>query len=254
MNTLGLQLVDDYFRWLRSHTQVRDVEGWTEITVPFLDRHNDHLQLYVQPHNGDYVLTDDGYTVADLEMSGCRLTSTKRRELLDTTLNGFGVKLEDGALVTKTTSTEAPKKAHNLIQAMMAVNDLFYLAEPTVASFFVEDVGQWLQSEGVRFTPDVKFTGKSGFDYRFDFVVPASAEHPERIVRAINHPTNELARASAFAWIDTRQTRSEQSVAYAFLNDAEQAVSSTVAEALSAYDVKPIPWSRRADVRDELAA
>ena len=62
MNTLGLQLVDDYFRWLRSHTQVRDVEGWTEITVPFLDRHNDHLQLYVQPHNGDYVLTDDGYT------------------------------------------------------------------------------------------------------------------------------------------------------------------------------------------------
>jgi len=68
MNTLGLQLVDDYFRWLRSHTQVRDVEGWTESTVPFLDRHNDHLQLYVQPHNGDYVLTDDGYTVADLEI------------------------------------------------------------------------------------------------------------------------------------------------------------------------------------------
>jgi len=39
-------LVNEYARWLREKTQVRQVDEWVEITTPYLDRHNDYLQIY----------------------------------------------------------------------------------------------------------------------------------------------------------------------------------------------------------------
>ena len=254
MNATPHQILDDYLAWLRSHSEVRKVADWGEITVPFLDRHNDHLQLYVKRQNGDVVFTDDGYTVSDLEMSGCSLASPKRRGLLDLTLNGFGVRLEGDALVVTASPADAPRKMHNLVQAMLAVDDLFYLAEPVVMSLFVEDAAAWLDESGVRYTADVKFTGKSGYDYRFDFVIPRSPGQPERVIRAVNHPTSDAARTLAFAWIDTVQTRRAGAVAFALLNDAEQPVPSSVSEALQAWDIRPVAWSKRASVAEELAA
>ena len=37
-------------------------------------------------------------------------------------------------------------RKHSLIQAMLAVNDLFYLASPIITSLFREDVEAWLNS------------------------------------------------------------------------------------------------------------
>jgi Domain of unknown function DUF1828 len=94
------KLLQDYRAWLRDKTTLRLVNGgWVEITTPSLDRHNDALQIYVRAENGGYVLTDDSYTIHDLEASGCNLHTEKRRDLLKMTLNGFGVKLENEALV-----------------------------------------------------------------------------------------------------------------------------------------------------------
>jgi hypothetical protein len=38
------------------------------------------------------------------------------------------------------------------------------------------------------------------------------------------------------------------------LNDQEQKVSQGVIDALDSYDVKPVAWSRREEVQEELAA
>ena len=86
-------------------------------------------------------------TIDDLELSGCTLDSPKSKALLRTTLNGFGVQLDGNhkALVVRTTAKDFALKKHNLLQAMLAVNDLFYLATPMVRSFFVEDVEAWLR-------------------------------------------------------------------------------------------------------------
>jgi hypothetical protein len=50
----------------------RDLNGtWVEITTPYLDRHTDALQTYARQENCGYVPADDGYTIHDLEASGC---------------------------------------------------------------------------------------------------------------------------------------------------------------------------------------
>ena len=247
-------LLDQYWIWLRDRTSLREIGDWTEITTPYLDRHNDCLQIYAKRVNGGFVLTDDGYVVEDLEQSGCKIDSTKRQALFKTMLNGFGVQINEKALEVHASADNFALRKHSLVQAMLAVNDLFYLASPLVANLFYEDVVAWLDLSDIRYTPNVKFTGKSGYDHRFDFVIPKSKVQPERVVRAINRPSKDTAQAMAFSWIDTKEVRSPDSRAYAILNDADQLVSENVLAAIRSYDVHPIAWSGRDQAREELAA
>lgn len=248
------KLLDQYLRWLKDKTALRQVKDWIEITTPYLDRHNDYLQIYVKRENSGFVLTDDGYTVEDLKRSGCELETKKRKDLLTLTLNGFGVRLEGDALIVHASSDNFALRKHNLVQAMLGVNDLFYLAVPMVASLFLEDVTSWLDLHDIRYTPKVKFTGKSGYDHLFDFVIPASKKQPERILQTINRPSRDTAQAVAFSWIDTKEVRPANSRAYAFLNDSEHLPHASVLDALRNYNVNPVSWSKREEMKEELAA
>ena len=126
-------------------------------------------------------MTDDGYTVGDLRQSGCDLESRKRRDLLTLTLNGFGVKIENEALTVHASSENFALRKHNLVQAMLAVNDLFYLAAPMVASLFLEDVTTWLNLYEIDILRGL-ITGQSTRS-PFDFVVPASRKYPKEYCR-----------------------------------------------------------------------
>jgi hypothetical protein len=112
----------------------------------------------------------------------------------------------------------------------------------------------WLDEADVRYTPKVKFTGISGYDHLFDFVIPKSRRAPERILRAINRPSRATAETFIHAWSDTREVRSPESQAYAILNDGEQSVPAEVPEALHVYRIMPVYWSRREEVRERLVA
>ena len=249
------KLLDNYRAWMKDKTTLREVDGsWVEITTPHLDRHNDALQIYARRENGGFVLTDDSYIVHDLEASGCKLDTDKRKSLLRMTLNGFGVTLNNDALEVHATPENFPLRKHTLIQAMLAVNDLFYLAQPIVESLFYEDVVVWLDANDVHYLPNVKFTGISGYDHHFDFAIPKSRKQPERIVQAINRPTRESALSFINAWGDTRQVRPPQSKAYAVLNDNEGPASGAVIDALRNYQIQPVPWSQRIEIVTELAA
>ncbi len=146
------RLVDEYATWVRDRTALREVGGWVEITTPYLDRHNDALQIYARVENGSIEMTDDAWTLHDLAASGVRLDSPKRKALLDVTLNGFGVRQRDDTLVVAATADNFALRKHSLLQAMLAVNDLFALATPVVTSVFFEDVQAWLDEHDVRYS------------------------------------------------------------------------------------------------------
>ncbi len=247
-------LVERYSAWLKEKTSLREADDCVEITTPYLDRHNDYLQIYAKHANDGFVLTDDGYVLDDLELSGCRIDSPKRQALLGTTLNGFGVRANGRALEVKASSDNFALRKHNLVQAMLAVNDLFYLASSNVEILFRDDVTEWLDVSDIRYTPGVKFTGKSGYDHRFDFVIPKSRVRPERVLRAINRPSRDTAQTMAFSWVDTKEVRSSGARAYAILNDSGARVSEAVLDAMRNYEVRQVLWSTRDEARDELAA
>ena len=247
-------LIDDYYAWLKDKTVLHQIDQWVEITTPYLDRHNDYLQIYAKDSNGGFVLTDDGYTIEDLSQSGCNLESPKRQDLLQMTLNGFGVQKDGRELQVLASADNFAVRKHNLLQAMLAVNDMFYMAAPTVANIFYEDVEAWLDLHDIRHTPKVKFTGQTGYDHLFDFVIPKSRKQSERLIQTVNRPSRSTAQNVVLAWIDTKEVRTPGSRVYALLNDSERKVDQTVMAALRSYHVRPVVWSQREDARVELAA
>jgi len=248
------ELVNAYIEWLRQKISIEEIKGICEITTPFLDRHNDHLQIYVKKSDGGLLLTDDGYTISDLRLSGCEFTTEKRKQILNSILNGFGVQLMGDELVVEARPDNFPQKKHNLIQAILSINDLFVMAAPMVASIFREDVERYLRLNEIRFTPSVNFTGRSGFIHFFDFVIPASKAKPERILRAVNRPNRQNVTSLIFSWTDTKEVRAPDSTAYGVLNDTEQSINPELISALKQYGINALPWSRRDEYVQELAA
>lgn len=257
MNSLKDQLIGSYLSWLKQKITLKDLDnGVIEITSPFMDRNNDHLQIYVVVDDQKLKLTDDSYIISELEMSGCDIKLSKRRkEIFTSILNGYGVKHSPrDELFIETSMKDFPQKKHMLLQAMLAVNDMFMTTRENVYSLFIEDVENFLLDSDIRYTENAKFTGKTGYTHKFDFVIPRSKKSPERMINTLNNPTKDKTESLIFTWTDTKETRKEGSRLYTFLNDMDKNVSTDITNAFLQYDITPILWSDRKKYIDELAS
>lgn len=242
------KVIDDYLKWIKDNTVVKTVKDGKAclISTPFLDRHNDHLEIFLIKNNGAFKLSDNGYTIADLRMSGLEINTPKRENILKTTLNGFGVKMDSNdELYVDATAQNLGQKKHYLLQAILSVNDMFNLAQETIFSLFKEDVELYFRSNLVVFSKDIKLTGKSGFDHNVDFLIPASQSKSERLVKAVNSPKKDPILSAIMAFNDISQVRETVTRNYVIYNDVDKDVSSDVINAMKIYGIDPIPWSFR---------
>lgn len=265
------QLMNEYWQWLRDRTVLRQENDVVEITTPFLDRHNDHMQIYVNREKDKIILTDDGYTIHDLELCGCKMSS-RRRTLLKSTLVGFGVQCsKNDALEIRVSSKDFSIGKHSLLQAMLAVDDLFYTAFPQPQkSIFTEEVAEWMDESDIRHSRQIKLSGGSGFDHQFDFLITKSKVAPERLVRVVNRPDRNAVQGICFSWRDVAKVREGEIKMYTVLNDIpysvegqnqnhekkspKKNVSQKILTALDDFEVNPILWSERDSKLAELAS
>jgi len=247
-------LVDAYADWLRQGIQAEVIGGAVAITTPFLDRHNDHLQILVRETAKGFVLSDDGEIIRDLITGGVDVKSPRRRSAIEAAAAGFGIQTDGRSLFVEARSNNIGARAHALIQAMIAVNDLYVLARQRVASLFFEDVGKWLDENEVRYSMRVKMTGKSGYDQSIDFLIPRSKEQPERVLQTLTNPTKPFVMNSLFGIEDVRRLRTTPLDAFVVMNDRRHDISDEVLDAFVAYDVRSTLWSDRAELIPALAA
>lgn len=239
-------MIKEYTDWLYSSFSAVQVGEFYELTTPYLDRYNDHLQIYVrQNKNGSYFLTDDGYILNNLNSSGVSIQrSNKRREMLHRIARNFGVTVNNDCLEIQALKSDYPQKTHMLLQAMLTIDDMF-LAEPNqVKNFFAEDVGLYLDSNNIFYSRDFSLIGKTGSLYVYDYHLQRTQSKPERFCKAINHTNTTSRNLTLFNWIDTKEKRGNDSELILFLND-EKDISTSDLEAFQSYDVNYILWSQR---------
>ena len=172
--TEGKHLIDQYLAWLKEGFHLESTDSYTLISTPFLDPHNDEIQIFIEKQGDSIRLTDDGYTLSDLGDMGLEINTEKRDAHVRQILNGFGVRLdENGQLAVVTTPRDFPQKKHNLIQAILAIHDLAVMGQTHVLQFFDEDVAMFLREKQVPFFRTLKLSGRSGFDHNFDFAFAA---------------------------------------------------------------------------------
>ena len=214
------ELVGSYHSWLQSNLTCGQENGAFQMTTPFRDNHNDRIQIYVIPGQDKLLLTDDGYTLSDLALSGIEISTKKRQEIFDTIIRSYGVTLDsDDSLTIQADSGNFPQKVHDLIQAIISVCDLQYLSRPHIQSLFHEDVEQLLRENDIPIVPDVRFVGKSGLYQSFDFAIPGTRTRPEQIIKLISNIRKDRIGALIFEWNDVQEIRKTQSAYIPFFDD-----------------------------------
>ncbi len=247
------QLTEKYHNWMSESTTLRTIGNGVEITTPFLDRHNDMMQVYAELSGDEIVLTDDGYTIEDLEFCGLTVESKRCRNLMQLNLNGFGVKREGNDLVTRATAKDFALKLHNLLQAMIAVDDLHYIAPLSKDKHrFDVGIGTWLDASNIRFDAK-RFNGKSGYTVDYKYVIPPSGNKPHRVLIGINNPGRGAVEQVAWRWWDIRDSRPSGARLYPILNDAQRQGIETEMDALRNLAMNPVLWSSRHEALPELA-
>ena len=249
-----IELKEKYISWLEDEITVNKIGEYIEVTSPFLDRYNDYLQVYAKLENDkEILLTDDSYIINNLEMSGIDMKSSRRKQLLQSFLNKYNVKLEDSALVAKSSIEDFPQKILFLMQAMLNVDDMFMLSQNKVASLFLEDVKNFLDQKDIFYTRDVNFIGKSGFLYNYEYLIQRTKDKPERLCKVINNPNKQNFQSTMFMWNDTKETRDNNSQLIVFLND-ENKIDTSIIDGFKNYNVDAILWSEREKHLNKLIA
>jgi len=121
------KMIDGYARWLADNTELQQaLDGWTEITTPFLDRHNDCLQIYLRREaEGGWTLTDFAYTIRNLSTAGIDAEAPQMRRFINEAIIGQGVRRDgEDICASARNSADLPDRLHALIQAMLAVDGI----------------------------------------------------------------------------------------------------------------------------------
>lgn len=245
-----------YLDWLKSEITEEDLgNGYTEITAPFLDRHNDYIQIYIQAiKDGMYRISDDMYTITDLKMSGLDFKTPKRKQILQDIVRKRGIELdfkrdELYLIVSKNNLGEAQ---HQLFQAMLDINDLFYLNQSSIKSFFFEDVTKYFDSHEIYYSKDISLRGRSGYTQNFDFLLQRNKSHPERFIKLLNNPSRSHLERFIFSWTDIKEQRGEEGKFIVLINDQDKSIDTHVAH-LNEYDIQGIPWSKKNEYQEAFA-
>jgi hypothetical protein len=243
------KFIEKYLSWLRENIFINELEEgkkWV-INSPFLDRHNDYIEIYVLKKAEDtFILTDDGFVYDDLITGGCEpISSPKRKELFKLTLLGFGVSFNEKTheIYIETSMTDVGKNKHKLAQAMLSIGDMFMLASVNVSTIFKEDVKAFFKKKDIPFNYDLKITGKSFIEHNIEIALPLVKNAPETMIKVINNPIKAYAINAIFTFNDIKEIRKEVNSVVIY-ND-EQKVAKGFVQALKQYNIECVAWSER---------
>lgn len=244
------ELVNEYYTFLRDKTVVTESNDseWIEISTPFIGLFNDTIDIFVKKQDDKIILSDDGNTLRNLELSGVEIMrSSKRKEILDRILANYNIKLNKDELLTEANERDFPQKKLNLISAIAEISDLYVLAKHTVASIFKEDVKTYLDEQEIIYTPHFISKGSSGLEFTFDFQI--AHRNKEIVIKAFNTINKLNLPNFLFTWEDIKKEREIQSgkrvIGLAFINDEDKKIDQEYIDALNKYQAVYILWSER---------
>ncbi len=245
----NVSIIDDYVSWLRQNMSEHVLKkGIAEITVPFLNHLNDHLQFYVVKNpNGTYTLNDDGQTILELTLQGVNVENKRRKEQIQYICRTRGVNLSEDKNILEINSTysQLPQAKHMLIQTMMAVSNMYMLSRSNVQSLFVEDVSEFLDKHGVIYSRDLQIVGVSGYTNHIDFVIPKNQNRQEILLNVIGRIDVQSSKILLFSLNEIKAVRKTPFDYYLFFDDIHGTATDTSMEAYRNYGVEILKWSER---------
>lgn len=233
--------IDEYISFLKDNLNVKKIGDFHEITLPFYDRNNDALVIYVVQDDNGYLVSDDAHTIDNLVISGLNL-SDKRKKTMEIICAKMGVVIHNNQLQIHASAKDLVNKVHTLAQAMLRIDDMYLTSQNRVSSYFIEDLMDFFDKNEIYYSRDVSFVGKSGVTHSFDFMFQRSKNNPERVCKAINNGTKNNMINVLFAWQDIESMRNNKSNLVVIINDNNK-IEPEVIKGFDSYNVQSYLWS-----------
>ncbi len=148
----GEKVFQRYWDWFRKFSEVNTYkDGVCEITLPLLNRRRSCIKIFATQTDSGALLSDYGETIGDLRFSGFDIDTKTRREQLYSILRSFGVTLVgQDELQILTSEEKLPDYMNELLQCMLTVDLMIYMAPHTVSRLHEEDTRAMRKSEKER--------------------------------------------------------------------------------------------------------
>lgn len=251
-----LRLKKQYSDWIMdsmNYTQLdKDV---VRIDTPFLDNDFDHIVLYVEfLSNNQVLITDDGYTLANLKSIGFKISNQtkKRKNILTDICDDYGIEFDskENELFIKSNMDKFPVSKHRLLQAILKINDLFLLRPNYEPNSTFETVSLALDKEEILYSTKFPAIGKRGITFIFDFSIPTRSKK-DKLIRIINSP-NDLNYSKVLSMDVSMLQGSKEADYFAILDDLNHdlknysEIKSVYGEVKEQYnvDIQPIKMSQ----------
>ena len=120
-------IIDKIGDWIPNGITYDEIDnGFVEINLPFLDKRNDWIQLYLKEVEEDlYLLTDGGDTFASLLSDGIE----PHEGFIKRMGQRYDITVTKNALEIKTSLHDLPRKMFLYVQAIISINDASFLFE-----------------------------------------------------------------------------------------------------------------------------
>ncbi len=240
------QLQQNFLKWTKDHFLFSTSQDGVILTTPFLDLHNDCIEMLIGNDSYTYRVTDGGQTLADLEMSGVNITDQREQQLAEV-FNRLGATCIDGEISATASLAGTSAAIHSVLQGILAAQGLTFSVRPRRRPQIADEIDDVLRKSTLPYNRQVPINGKSGLSQQIDFVVRDNGRFPHHLIQTIGNPDKGSMERQIFFALDTR----EQYAAIAntdprfvaVLNDAEQPIAPSMMGALSHYDVLPVVLS-----------
>lgn len=230
---------------MNKEISVREFDNTIQITTPFLDHTNDYIQIYAQTDDaGNISLSDDGYFINNLAMSGVEISrSPARKERLRKILAAYGLQLDGDEIKSSANITNFAQRKHLFIQGLLKVDDLFTTSKSNVLNMFNEDVKAFFDDNNIFYSENLSIIGRTGSIYSFDFHFQRTKNKPERFCKTINHLTETTRNSAIFSWTDSAKARPDNSQMIVMLND-ENRVKPADLKAFDEYNIQHVLFNQ----------
>ncbi len=111
------------------------------IFTPFMFSDGDHLVSLLKKSPQGWIISDEGHTYMHLsyKIDVKDLEKGTRKKMVDSALSMFGLKDEEGELITEVENESYGDALYSFVQGVLRIADVTYISRERVRSTFIED-------------------------------------------------------------------------------------------------------------------
>lgn len=233
-----------------------------QISTPFADAFNDGIVFNIIPtDNGRYLITDEGYTIWNLQTNGINVKQKKsnRWRILLSIIqpDGFKVDSNDAIFKDNLLKKDLSQSITDFVQILISVSDIAFMNRSNTAGIFTDDVKSYFSSrrDTYSYIPIIYADGKTNQKYKFEYLFTPKP-NDFKLTKLYNTLSKTSMEAIIGIWSDTLNYTQESYNNNATFNILLNGISDQekpFIDGLRSHDIEVIDFQNKDEVINHFA-